>query len=89
MPQSSTQRSKLPFHCHMLWISLLGATIILAIIFELAQNQYISGDVAIWSAVWVFIAAAAYEIFLFSLITRHMMKKLGTHSGRLKDSENR
>lgn len=89
MPQSSTQSSKLPFHCHMLWISLLGATFILAIIYELAQNQYISGDTAIWSAVWVFTAAAVYETFLFSLITRHMMKKLDTQADQLKDSNNR
>lgn len=73
MQNTTTKNAKLPFKCRMLVVSLGGASLMLALIFLLSYADYISTEVAIWAAVCVFIMAAIYESFLFSLITRHML----------------
>ncbi len=67
---------KLPFKCRMLCLSLSGGVLLLIIDYLLYRMGYISMEVAIWAATGVFIAAAIYESFLISLVTRHMLKHL-------------
>lgn len=76
MQNYTAHRHKLPFKSRLLSLSLAGATLLLIIIYLLRRMDYLSTEVAIWAAVGVFIAAAIYESFMFSLITRHMMKGL-------------
>lgn len=57
----------------MLCLSLAGATVLLVAIFALYQAGLMSMVVAVWAAVAVFVIAAIYEIFLLSLVLRHML----------------
>lgn len=83
MQNATTQNSKLPFKCRMLVVSLASASLMLIIILLLSYTAYISTEVAIWAAVGVFFAAAIYESFLFSLITRHMLNTVNKNSEEL------
>jgi len=46
----------------------------LVLVFLLYYMGYISIEVAGWAAAGIFVAAAIYESFLLTLITRHMLK---------------
>lgn len=76
-PATQTQQSRLPFKSRMLSLSLGGATLLLILIYLCYRMAIIGGETAMWAAVWVFVAAAVYESYMFSLVTRHMMRKLG------------
>lgn len=77
---TTTQSGELPFKCRMLCVSLVVGTLAVAAIFSLFYVGLISIDVAIWSAMSVFVAAAFYESFLLSLIVRHMLNRVAKQS---------
>ena len=74
MQNATTQNSKLPFKCRMLCVSLVGGSLMLVLVFLLYYMEYISIEVAGWAAAGIFVAAAIYETFLLTLVTRHMLK---------------
>ena len=76
MQKETARNNRLPFSCPMLCVSLAGATLLLALIFLLDYLDYISTEAAIWAAVGVFVAAAVYEIFLLSLVVKHMLNSV-------------
>lgn len=76
MQNSTRKNSTLPFSCPMLCVSLVGATVLLMVIFTLYYAAYISMEVAIWASVGVFVVAAFYELFLLSLVARFMLKSV-------------
>ena len=80
MPGPTYKNSKLPFRCRMLCISLVGGSLVLALIYIIYFMGYISTETALWAAAGVFIVAALYESFLLSLITRHMLKRVNEDS---------
>lgn len=80
MQNSTRKNSTLPFSCPMLCVSLVGATVLLLVIFLLYYAAYISMEVAIWASVAVFVAAAFYELFLLSLVARFMLKSVHKNS---------
>jgi len=80
MQNCTRKNSTLPFGCPMLCVSLVGATVLLAVIFSLYYATYISMEVAIWASVGVFVVAALYELFLLSLVARFMLKSLHKNS---------
>ena len=73
MRNSTTQNSKLPFKCRMLCVSLVGGSLMLVLVFLAYYMGYISIEIAGWAAAGIFTAAALYEIFLLTLITRYML----------------
>ena len=80
MQNTTTKNSKLPFNCYMLCVSLVGASIMLILIFLFYFMDLISTEVAIWTSVSVFFLAAIYEIFLVSLVTIHSLKSFNEKS---------
>jgi len=74
MQNATTRNSNLPFKCRMLCVSLAGGSLMLVLVFLLYYMGYISIEVAGWAAAGIFVAAAIYESFLLTLITRHMLK---------------
>ncbi len=80
MQSPASHRSKLPFKSRMLVVSLACASLLLTLILLLFHANYISTELAIWASIGVFIGAALYESFLFSLITRHMLNKINKNS---------
>jgi len=64
----------------MVCVSLVGGSLVLALIYIVYYMGYISAEAAIWAAAGVFIMAALYESFLLSLITRHMLTRLNGNS---------
>jgi len=80
MYNATPENRKLPFNCRVLCFSLGGATLLLTLVFSLHYLGYISIEAAIWAAVGVFVAAAAYESFLMSLIARHMLSSVNRNS---------
>ena len=76
MQSSTTKSSKLPFKCHMVCVSLVGGTLLIALIYLVYYLGYISIEAAMWAGGGVFIAAAIYETFLMSLITKHMLNRV-------------
>lgn len=77
MHLSPIKQDSLPFKSRMLALSLAVASLLLGILYVLARTGYLAAETAIWAAVGVFVIAAIYESYLFSLVTRHMMQKLG------------
>ncbi len=75
MQSSTAQYSKLPFHCRMVCVSLVGGSLLLVFVFLLYYLDFISIEVAGWAAAAIFMAAALYETFLLTLITRHMLNQ--------------
>jgi len=73
MRNCTTQNSKLPFKCRMLCVSLVGGSLLLVLVFLAYYMGYISIETAGWTAAGIFTAAALYEIFLLTLITRYML----------------
>jgi biotin transporter BioY len=80
MPNAMIQEGSLPFKCRMLCLSLALASLILLLLYLLVGLDYLSTETAIWLAVGVFIAAAVYESFLFTLITRHLLRQVNRES---------
>lgn len=76
MQNAVTKNSKLPFKCPMLCVSLVGGSLVLALIFLIFYMGYISIEVAIWLSMGVFLLLAIYESLLLSLITRHMINSV-------------
>lgn len=85
MKQPQSHRAKLPVKWWAALLSLAGATAILVIIYVLRQVELISTEVAIGAAVGVFVAAAVFETILFTVVTLHLMRKVGESAG---DEEN-
>lgn len=75
--------SRLPFKCRMVCVSLVGGTLLIALIYIIYYLGYITIEAAMWAAGGVFVAAAIYETFLMSLITRHMLKSVNGMSEKL------
>ncbi len=80
MDYTTTQKSKLPFKCRALCVSLAGASALLIVDYLLYYIGYISAEAAIWVAIGVFVLAAIYESFLLSLIAKHMLKQIISRS---------
>ena len=80
MQNTTTKNSKPPFNCYMLCVSLIGASVMLILIFLFYFMDLISTEVAMWASVSVFFLAAIYEIYLVSLVTRHMIKSVNEKS---------
>ncbi len=76
MQNTTTNKSKLPFKCRALCVSLIGASLLLILDFLLYYTGYISTEAAIWVATGVFVLAAIYESFLLSLVAKHMLDRL-------------
>jgi len=74
MQNTTIKNNKPPFNCYMLCVSLIGASVLLILIFLLYFMDLISTEVAIWSSMSVFFLAAFYEMFLVSLVTLHSLK---------------
>lgn len=74
---------RLPFKCRMVCVSLVGGTLSIALIYIIHYLGYITIEAAMWAAGGVFVAAAIYETFLMSLITRHMLKSINGKSEKL------
>jgi len=72
---TTIQSGELPFRCRMLCVSLVVGTLAVAFIFLLFYVGLISVEVALWTAIGVFFAAALYESLLLSLIVRHMLNR--------------
>lgn len=77
MKESPTHPTRLPVKSWAVLISLGGATVLLVVIYVLAQMALISTETAVWAAVSVFIATAVVEVILFTIVTMHMMQKVG------------
>jgi hypothetical protein len=73
MTNTTVGNRKLPFNCSALCVSLVGGSLMLAVIWSLSYVGYISAEVAIWTTMVVFFIAAIYESFLLSLMARHML----------------
>jgi biotin transporter BioY len=86
MLSTTSKSSELPFKCRMVCVSLVGGTLLIAIIYLFYYFGFISIEAAMWAGGGVFIAAAIYETVLMSLITRYM---LGRVNNNRKDSETR
>jgi len=67
----------------MVCVSLVGGTLLIALIYIIYYLGYITIEAAMWAAGGVFVAAAIYETFLMSLITRHMLKSVNGMSEKL------
>lgn len=80
MQNTPVQNKKLPYSCTVLCVSLIGASLILILIYTLYSMAYISGESAIWAAIGVFVVAASYESFLVFIMTRHMINKVSKGS---------
>jgi hypothetical protein len=65
----------------MVCVSLVGGTLLIAVIYIFYYLGYISIQTAMWAGGGVFVAAAIYETFLMSLITRHMLNRINGNSG--------
>jgi len=76
MQNTTTQNSKLPFKCRMVCVSLVGGSLMIALIFLIHYMGYISIEAALWASAGVFVMAAIYESFLLSLIARHMFNSI-------------
>lgn len=81
MKNATIQNRKLPFKCRMLCVSLVGGSLILALVFLLYYMGYIAAEAAIWIATGVFIVAAIYESFLLTLIARYMVNSVKEDPG--------
>ena len=81
MQNDAAKNSKLPFRCPILCVSLVGGSLLLALIYIVYYMGYISTDAALWAAAGVFIVAVLYESFLLSLITRHMINRVNENTG--------
>lgn len=75
LQNSAVQGHELPFKCRMLCVSLVFGTLAVAFIFLLFHVGFISVEVALWTAMGVFVAAAIYESVLLSLIVRHLLNQ--------------
>ena len=80
MQSTAAKNSTLPFRCRMVCVSLVGGTLLIALIYSIYYFGYISIETAVWAWGGVFIAAAIYETFLMSLITRHMLNSISENS---------
>ena len=80
MQGAADNNSKLPFKCRMTCLSLVGGSLVLAIIYIVFYMGYISAVAALWAAGGVFVLAALYESCLLSLIARQMLNKLNKNS---------
>ena len=80
MQSVADKKSKLPFRCRMVCVSLVGGSLVLVLIYMIYYMGFISAESAMWAAAGVFILAAFYESFLLSLITRHMLSGLNGNS---------
>jgi len=80
MQNTTTKNSKPPFNCYMLCVSLVGASVMLIVIFLFYFMDLISTEVAIWASVSVFFLAAIYEMFLVTLFTIHWLKSFNEKS---------
>jgi biotin transporter BioY len=76
MQSAMVKNSELPFKCRMVCVSLVGGTLSIGLIYLIYNMGYISIEAAMWAGGGVFIAAAIYETFLMSLITRHMLNRV-------------
>jgi len=76
MQSAAAKNRKLPFKCRMVCVSLVGGTLLIALIYIIYYLGYISIEAAMWAGGGVFVAAAIYETFLMSLITRHMLNRV-------------
>jgi len=76
MPNTTIQNNDLPFKCRMVCVSLVFGSLILVLIWSLNYMGFISIESAIWASMVVFIAAAIYESFLLTSITKHMMNSI-------------
>ena len=76
MQSATAKNSNLPFKCHMVCVSLVGGTLLIALIYIVYYLGYISIEAAMWAGGGVFIAAAIYETFLMSLITKYMLNRV-------------
>jgi uncharacterized RDD family membrane protein YckC len=74
------KKTTLPFKCRMLCVSLIGGSVVLAVIFLIYYLGAISIETAIGISFGVFILLALYESFLLSLITGHMIKGMSKPS---------
>lgn len=75
LQNAAVKSRELPFKCRMLCVSLVVGTLAVAFIFLLFYVGLISVEVALWTAIGVFFAAAIYESLLLSLIVRHMLNR--------------
>ena len=80
MKSACLKNTTLPFKCRMLCVSLIGGSLILALIFLTYYLGAISIETAIWISFSVFILLALYESFLLSLITGHMIRGMSKGS---------
>jgi len=80
MKSVSLKNSSLPFKCRMLCVSLIGGSLVLAVIFLIYYLGAITIETAIGISFAVFILLALYESFLLSLITGHMIKGMSKPS---------
>lgn len=76
MQNTTIQRSKLPFKCRVLCVSLVGGSLMLIVDYSLYYMGYISTEAALWAAAGIFVIAAIYESFLLSLVAIHMLNRL-------------
>ena len=67
MQSAAARNRNLPFKCRMVCVSLVGGTLLIALIYIIYYMGYISIEAAMWAGGGVFIAAAIYESFLLSL----------------------
>ncbi len=74
MQTTTGKNGKLPFKVYWVCVSLVSASVLLVLIFLLYFMNLISTVTAIWASVSVFGLAAVYEMFLVSLVTRHIFK---------------
>ena len=64
----------------MVCVSLVGGSLLIVLIYLVHYLGYLSIEAAMWAWGGVFFAAAIYEIFLMSLITRHMLNRISGNS---------
>ncbi len=76
MKITTIQTNNLPFKCRMVCVSLICGSLILILIWSLKYIGFISMEAAVWASMVVFSAAAIYESFLLSSITKHMINSI-------------
>ncbi len=76
MKNTTIQTNNLPFKCRMVCVSLIFGSLILILIWSLKYMGFISMEAAIWASMVIFTAAAIYESFLLSSITKHMINSI-------------